>query len=105
MAVRIKICGITTADDALMAVQHGADAIGLNFYPRSPRYVTETQAAEILRVLPPFVEPVGLYVNESLSHVQRAAQRLGLRVVQIHGNHDELPPAGPVRFISAFGVR
>src|ERR1700693_3720188 len=55
MTVRIKICGITTPADALASADFGADAIGLNFYPRSPRYVTEAQAAEILRVLPPFV--------------------------------------------------
>lgn len=105
MTVRIKICGITTPEDAIAAAQFGADAIGLNFYPRSPRYVTEAQAAEILRALPPFVEPIGLYVNEALEHVQRAALRLGIRTVQIHGDHSELPPAGPVRFIPAFGIR
>jgi phosphoribosylanthranilate isomerase len=105
MTVRIKICGITTPEDAIAAAHFGADAIGLNFYPRSPRYVTEAQAAEILRTLPPFVEPIGLYVNEALEHVQRAALRLGIRTVQIHGDHSELPPAGPVRFIPAFGIR
>jgi phosphoribosylanthranilate isomerase len=105
MTVRIKICGITTPADAIAAAHFGADAIGLNFYPRSPRYVTDAQAAEILRALPPFVEPVGLYVNESLEHVQRAALRLGIRIVQVHGDHGELPPAGTVRFIPAFGIR
>jgi phosphoribosylanthranilate isomerase len=104
MTVRIKICGITTAADAVVAADLGADAIGLNFYPRSPRYITEAQAREILQVLPPFVEPVGVYVNESLEHVQQAALRLGLRTVQVHGDHAELPPAGPVRFIPAFGI-
>jgi phosphoribosylanthranilate isomerase len=105
MTVRIKICGITTPADALAAAHFGADAIGLNFYPRSPRYVTEAQAAEILRALPPFIEPIGLYVNESLEHIQRAALRLGIRTVQVHGDHGELPPAGTVRFIPAFGIR
>jgi phosphoribosylanthranilate isomerase len=105
MTVRIKICGITTPDDAIAAAYLGADAIGLNFYPRSPRYITETQAREILRVLPPFVEPIGLYVNESLEHVQHVALRLGLRTVQVHGEHTEMPPAGPMRFIPAFGIR
>ncbi len=105
MTVRIKICGITTPADAQAAAHFGADAIGLNFYPRSPRYVTEAQAAEILRSLPPFVEPIGLYVNESLEHIQRAALRLGMRTVQVHGDHGELPPAGTVRFIPAFSIR
>jgi phosphoribosylanthranilate isomerase len=105
MTVRIKICGITTPADAIAAAYLGADAIGLNFYPRSPRYITEAQAREILRVLPPFVEPVGLYVNESLEHVQQAALRLGLRTVQVHGDHFEMPPTGLVRFIPAFGIR
>src|SRR3546814_15506861 len=64
-AVRSKICGITRVEDALAAVEAGADAIGLVFYAKSPRAVTVQQARAIIRVLPPFVTPVGLFVNAS----------------------------------------
>jgi phosphoribosylanthranilate isomerase len=104
MSVRIKICGITTPGAAQTAASLGADAIGLNFYAKSPRYVTEAQAWEILDALPPFVEPVGLYVNERLPDIQAKAQDFGIRIVQIHGDHDELPISGPVRFVPAFSL-
>src|SRR5215471_855233 len=64
MTVRIKICGITTADDAEAVSELGADFIGLNFYCRSPRYINESGAADVLRALPSTVEPVALFVNE-----------------------------------------
>jgi phosphoribosylanthranilate isomerase len=63
MRTRIKICGITSVDDALAAARLGVDAIGLVFYPPSPRYVEVEQAAEIAAALPPFVTTVALFVN------------------------------------------
>src|SRR5471030_2058225 len=66
---RIKICGLTRADDVRAAVAAGADAIGLVFYPQSPRYVTPQQAAELIRVVPPFVTCTGLFVNASPDEV------------------------------------
>ena len=87
--VRIKICGITTPDDARRAADAGADAIGLNFYSKSPRFVTSTQAAEIIRALPPFTTPVGVFVGMPLRQVCAIAFQLGLRGVQ---TYDDAPP-------------
>ncbi len=104
--VRIKICGITRVRDAEEAAALGADALGLNFYPRSPRHVDPAAVPGILRVLPPFVEPVGVFANEPLSTVCETARRHGIaRVVQWHGDHHEVYDVFPYRLISAFQVR
>src|SRR5207244_12689646 len=66
LCVRVKICGITNEEDACLAARLGVDAVGLNFYAGSPRCVSEETAALIVRALPPFVEPVGLFVNDPL---------------------------------------
>ena len=87
---RVKICGITTAADAHTAAEAGADAIGLNFYPPSPRYVDLTQAEEIVRGLPRGLATVGVFVNSPSAEVRTVANRLKLDHVQIHG--DEPPP-------------
>lgn len=103
--VRIKICGITTPEDAQLAAEAGADAIGLNFFPGSPRFVTPTQAAAIVRVLPPFTVPVGVFVGMPFRQVCAIAFQLGLRAVQ---TYDELPPGEdsfPFAHIPAFRVR
>jgi phosphoribosylanthranilate isomerase len=78
----VKICGITTLDDALAAVRAGATALGFNFYPKSPRYLSPDAAVEILAALPPGITKVGIFVNESGEDI---AKRLGLDVVQLHG--------------------
>lgn len=70
MRTRVKICGITRIEDALAAVNHGADAIGLVFYAPSPRYVTVEQAVAITKNLPPFVSIVALFVNPTLLEVK-----------------------------------
>lgn len=87
--VRIKICGITTPDDALCAAEAGADAIGLVFYPASPRAVSLQQAAEIQAVLPPFVTTVGLFVNPAADAVRDVLATVPLDCLQFHG--DETP--------------
>lgn len=87
--VRVKVCGITSLDDALVAAAAGADALGFNFWPQSPRYLEPARAAEIIALLPPFVAPVGVFVDESPRVVERVAQAAGVRAVQLHG--DELP--------------
>src|SRR5215471_14937998 len=82
---KIKICGITTSDDAQVAVEAGADMIGLNFYPPSPRYVTPEQAHSIVAHLPPGCSAVGVFVNENLDTVTYIAQTSGVHMVQLHG--------------------
>lgn len=87
--VRSKICGITRIEDALAAVEAGADAIGLVFYAKSPRAVSIEQAAAILQALPPFVTTVGLFVDMPRDELQQLLQRLPLDLLQFHG--DESP--------------
>jgi phosphoribosylanthranilate isomerase len=86
----IKICGITTAEDALAVARAGADAIGVNFYPGSPRRVTLRQARAILEVVPPGVVKVGVFVDVEAAAVCRACDELGLDLLQLHGDE---PPA------------
>ena len=103
--VRIKICGVTTPADARFAAEAGADAVGLNFYPQSPRYLTPQQAAEIVRALPAFTAPVGVFVGMPLRQVCAVAFQLGLRGVQ---TYDEQPPAEdtfPFAHVPAFRVK
>jgi phosphoribosylanthranilate isomerase len=84
MAVRVKICGITSEADAQAAVTAGADALGFVFYEQSPRHVTPARAAEIMAALPPFVTRVGVFVNPTVDLV-RAAVGAGIQVLQLHG--------------------
>jgi len=86
---KIKICGITRMEDALQAVQLGADALGFNFFPESPRYITPQRAWEIISQLPPFVTPVGVFVNAAQEEIDEALAASGARVAQLHG--DESP--------------
>lgn len=84
---RVKICGIKSAEDARDAVLLGADAVGLNFYPNSPRYIDTTQAAKIIESLPPLVSVVGVFVNHpDPQNLEDFALSLGLHAVQLHGN-------------------
>lgn len=87
--VKVKIEGITTAQDAEMAIDAGADALGFVFYPPSPRSVDIETAREIVRGMPPFVTSVGVFVNESVEQVRRVREGVGLVAVQLHG--DETP--------------
>ena len=88
-AVRVKICGITTIEDALHAVAMGADALGFVFYPASPRYISPEQAQQIIDQLPPFVSIVGLFVNAEPDQIRTIIRQCCLDVVQLHG--DETP--------------
>ncbi len=103
---RIKICGITRADDALAAVRLGADALGFVFYPKSPRYISPEDAAHIARQLPPFVTLVGLFVNEQRHTIQEICQRVPLQLLQFHGDETETDCLGyPLPYIKAARVR
>jgi phosphoribosylanthranilate isomerase len=98
--VRVKVCGVTTLDDALVAAAAGADALGFNFWPESPRYLEPVRAAEIIALLPPFVTPVGVFVNEPPRSVERLAQAAGARAVQLHGDE----PPQDVDMLAATGL-
>ena len=89
LRTRVKICGITTVEDALVAIAHGCDAIGLVFYAPSPRYVTPQKAAEIVAAMPPFVSAVGLFVNASEAEINAILSLVPLDCLQFHG--DETP--------------
>ncbi|HET9405511.1 MAG TPA: phosphoribosylanthranilate isomerase [Burkholderiales bacterium] len=85
MATAVKICGITRPEDALAAARAGAHAIGLVFYAGSPRYVTPERAREIIRVLPPFVTAVGLFVDARLEEVRSTLAEAPVGLLQFHG--------------------
>ena len=89
MHTRIKICGIKHRDDALKAVEYGADAIGLIFVEKSPRYVSLTEARLIAESIPPFVTVVGLFMDASAEMVHEALKVVPLNLLQFHG--DESP--------------
>jgi phosphoribosylanthranilate isomerase len=93
MPTRIKICGITRLEDAKLAVDLGAAALGFNFYPPSPRYIAPACAFGIIRRLPPFGVTVGVFADEAnLNHVREVAREAGVNVVQLH--NPGLPDSG-----------
>lgn len=97
MATRIKICGITRAQDAVTAAELGAHAVGLMFYEDSPRFVSVDQANKVIGVLPPFVTRVGVFVNPVEQQVHSILGALRLDLLQFHG--DETP-----QFCARFGI-
>ena len=101
---RVKICGITNTLDALAAAGAGADAVGLNFYPESPRFIEPEPAGEITGVLPAGVMKVGLFVNATAEEICRTFDRLGLDLIQLHGDEppEFLPTLGRRPVMKAF---
>jgi phosphoribosylanthranilate isomerase len=83
---KIKICGITNIEDAIRAVNLGADALGFVFYKDSPRYIREDTVRKITRELPPFVSSVGVFVNEKEDRVREISESCSLDILQFHGN-------------------
>jgi phosphoribosylanthranilate isomerase len=101
----VKICGITSAEDARLAVEAGADALGFVFWPMSPRKVDPARAAAIARELPPFVLRVGVFVDMPRAEMVRIADTVGLDLLQLHGDEPPEALAGlPRRAIKAVRV-
>ncbi len=98
MHVKVKICGVTNVEDALVAVDAGADALGFMFYAPSPRCITPKAAGAIIRALPAFIAKVGVFVNPSEDEVRRAITECGIDTLQLHG---EEPPD----FCRQFGLK
>lgn len=106
MRTRVKICGITRREDALEAVRQGVDAIGLVFYPPSPRAVTREQARAVVRGLPPFVTVVGLFVDASRDEIAQTLAEVRIDLLQFHGGETADQCAGHGRpYIKAVRMR
>jgi phosphoribosylanthranilate isomerase len=106
MAMRIKICGITRCEDAELAVSLGADMIGLNFYPPSPRCLTIDRAAVIARALKGRARLVGVFVNAERAYIRERFDSLNLDLLQFHGDEDDAAMKGwPVAVIRALRFR
>jgi phosphoribosylanthranilate isomerase len=89
LIVKVKICGLTNYEDAAAAIDMGADLLGFNFYPKSPRYITPKKAAEIIKKLPGFMDVAGVFVNESIEQINETQNLCQLNWIQLHG--DETP--------------
>ena len=107
MSVKVKICGVTNLEDALAAVDAGADALGFMFYEPSPRNVPVKVAAGIIRRLPPFIAKVGVFVNATEETVRMTVRDCGLDTLQFHG--DEPPEFcakfSPLKVYKAFRIQ
>jgi len=106
MSTRFKICGVRTSEGVRAAVAAGADAIGLNFYPPSPRSLTVDAAVALAQAIPPFVSRVALFVNEPVERICEVATRVGADCVQLHGDlsADELAELRGFRRVLAIGA-
>jgi phosphoribosylanthranilate isomerase len=106
---KVKICGITNPEDALLSARFGADALGFNFYPKSPRYISPENAREIIEQLPPGILKVGVFVNESIEKILEIAKTARLGAIQLHGDEtiefvSKLKAQTALEIIKAFRV-
>ena len=106
---KVKICGITNLEDALLSAKFGADALGFNFYEKSPRYIAPEKAREIIEQLPPKILKVGVFVNEDLENIVKIAKTASLDALQLHGEETpefarELKQKTNLEIIKAFRV-
>jgi len=104
-SVRVKICGITRVEDAEIATKYGADAVGINFVPSSPRYVDPRSVTPLLRAVPPLMAAVGVYVGQPLRQVLAQAHSIGIRGVQWYGDDRDSGDSFPSSLIFAFRIR
>ncbi len=117
---RVKVCGITNLADALLCVEAGADALGFIFVEDTPRFVTPAMVRPIVRALPPFITPVGVFWDHPSGHVKAVAEACGLRALQFHGDEKpedleghalpviktiKLPPASTIDGLPEYRVR
>lgn len=104
--MRVKICGITNSEDAQAAVEFGADALGFVF-AKSPRQITKEQAGDIIRNLPPFISPVGVFVDEQVDSLKEICDFCNIHTVQLHGNEPSLylNDLEGYKIIKAFRIR
>jgi phosphoribosylanthranilate isomerase len=104
--VKVKICGVRTLEEAVAALDAGADALGFNFWPRSPRYIAPEAAREITRSVSPLASLIGVFVNEETRRIEEIVSVAGLSAVQLHG--DETPEfcerMSSIKVIKAFRV-
>lgn len=98
--VLVKVCGVTTPEDAQMVADAGVDLLGLNFHPESPRRVSEAEAKLVVEVLPISCVAVGLFVDRKPAEVRRVAKAVGLKVVQLHGSE----PPGDIKALAGLDV-
>jgi phosphoribosylanthranilate isomerase len=104
--MRVKICGITNIDDALLCSDLGADALGFIFYDKSKRNISVNDAGEIINQLPPFITKVGVFIEQSPEEIISITNNIGLNAVQIYSDNSGLTPDGfPVGIIKALRIR
>jgi len=103
--VKVKICGITTIEDAVAAVRHGADALGFVFYQKSPRSVEPEAAKSIVKSLPPFITTVGVFVDEDPQIIEEIISYAGLDVIQLHGSEPPEHCSSHKKVIKAIRVK